>query len=157
MIKALWSPKTSSLFWGSGLASSWCFGFLCELIVEVWPRRACGLAVCMGTREGLESPRVLVGTPCRCCGTEWSGGIDFSENPSSVEGGDVEQVCSNLETNIPCLRLLSLSLTCLYLTCLYCFHFYMLDILCAYCHMLGDCLLTLVFNQESQRGTSTLI
>ena len=28
----------------------------------------------------------------------------------SVEGGDVEQVCSNLETNIPCLRLLSLSL-----------------------------------------------
>ena len=30
----------------------------------------------------------------------------------SVEGGDVEQVCSNLETNLPCLRLLSLSLTC---------------------------------------------
>jgi len=25
------------------------------------------------------------------------------------------------------------------------------------CYMLGDCLLTLVFNQESQRGTSTLI
>ena len=24
-------------------------------------------------------------------------------------------------------------------------------------YMLGDCLLTLVFNQESQRGTSTLI
>ena len=49
----------------------------------------------------------------------------------SVEGGDVEQVCSNLETNLPCLRLLSLSLTCLYLACLYCFLLYMLDILCA--------------------------
>ena len=33
----------------------------------------------------------------------------------SVEGGDVEQVCSNLETILPCLRLLSLSLTCLYI------------------------------------------
>ena len=35
----------------------------------------------------------------------------------SVEGGDVEQVCSNLETNLSCLRLLSLSLTSLYLAC----------------------------------------
>ena len=26
--------------------------------------------VLAGTGEGLESPRVLVGTPCRCCGTE---------------------------------------------------------------------------------------
>ena len=46
----------------------------------------------------------------------------------SVEGGDVEQVCSNLETILLCLRLLSLSLTCLCLECLYCFHLYMLDI-----------------------------
>ena len=37
-----------------------------DSVFEVRPRRACGLAVCMG----LESPRVLVGTPCRCCGTE---------------------------------------------------------------------------------------
>ena len=35
-------------------------------VFEVRPRRACGLAAC----TGLESPRVLVGTPCRCCGTE---------------------------------------------------------------------------------------
>ena len=35
-------------------------------VFEVRPWRACGLAVC----SGLESPRVLVGTPCRCCGTE---------------------------------------------------------------------------------------
>ena len=35
-------------------------------VFEVRPRQACGLAVC----TGLESPRVLVGTPCRCCGTE---------------------------------------------------------------------------------------
>ena len=39
-------------------------------VFEVRPRRACGLAVCSETREGLESPRVLVGTPCRCCDTE---------------------------------------------------------------------------------------
>ena len=76
----------------------------------------------------------------------------------SVEGGDVEQVCSNLETNLPCLRLLSLSHLSLYLACLYCFHLYMFDIyLCSYCCMLGVCLLTLVFNQESQRGTATLV
>jgi len=29
----------------------------------------------------------------------------------SVHGGDVEQGCSNLETNLPCLRLLSLYLS----------------------------------------------
>jgi len=33
----------------------------------------------------------------------------------SVEGGDVEQGCSNLKINLPCLRLLSLSLTCVYI------------------------------------------
>ena len=38
----------------------------------------------------------------------------------SVEGGDVEQGCSNLETNLPCLRLLSISHLCLYLACSYC-------------------------------------
>ena len=35
-------------------------------LFKVRPRRASGLVVC----TGLESPRVLVGTPCRCCGTE---------------------------------------------------------------------------------------
>ena len=43
-----------------------CFEFVCELVFEVRPRRASGLAVC----TGLESPRVLVGTLCRCCDTE---------------------------------------------------------------------------------------
>ena len=78
-----------------------------------------------------------------------------------VEGGDVEQVCSNLETNPLCLRLLTLSLSLspyLYLACYYCLYHYMLDIhIVLKLYMLGDCLLTLVFNQESQRGTSTLI
>jgi len=48
----------------------------------------------------------------------------------SVKGGDVEQVCSNLETILMYLRLLiSLSLTCiLYLACLYCLSLNMLDI-----------------------------
>jgi len=37
----------------------------------------------------------------------------------SVEGGDVEQGCSNLETILPCLQLLiSLSLTCVYIYCM---------------------------------------
>jgi len=37
----------------------------------------------------------------------------------SVEGGDVEQGCSNLEINLSCLRLLSISHLCLYLACTY--------------------------------------
>ena len=74
-----------------------------SLLFEVRPRRAGGLAVC----TGLGSPR-----DCRCCGTEErSIGIVHSGNPSCVEGGDVEQVCSNLETNSLCLRLLTLSLS----------------------------------------------
>ena len=37
-------------------------------VFEVWPQRACGLAVCS---KGLESPRISsVNSPCRCCGTE---------------------------------------------------------------------------------------
>ena len=49
----------------------------------------------------------------------------------SVEGGDVEQVCSNFEIILPCLGLLislSLLLVFLYLVCSYCLHHYMLDI-----------------------------
>ena len=65
----------------------------------------------------------------------------------SVEGGDVEQVCSNLETNLPYLRLLSLSLTCLYILHAYiAFIFLCLIYLVPNCYMLGNCLLTLVFN-----------
>ena len=33
----------------------------------------------------------------------------------SIEDGDIEQVCSNLETNLPCLRLLSLYLLLVYI------------------------------------------
>jgi len=77
----------------------------------------------------------------------------------SVEGGDVEQVCSNLEINLPCLRLLiSLSLLSLYLACLYCSYPYMLDIpLCFKYIFIWDCLLTLVFNQESHSAPQLLI
>ena len=39
-----------------------------------------------------------------------------------VEGRDIEQVCSNLKTILPCLRLL-ISLTCvLFLACSYCLY-----------------------------------
>ena len=48
----------------------------------------------------------------------------------SVEGGDVEQGCLNLETNLPCLRLLSLSLTYVYILHTLIVHIhYLLDIL----------------------------
>ena len=56
----------------------------------------------------------------------------------SVKDMDVNQVCSILETNLPCLRLLlSLSLVFIYLACLYCSYLYMLDILVLNCYMLG--------------------
>ena len=47
----------------------------------------------------------------------------------SIEGGDVERGCSNLEIILPCLRLLiSLSLVFINLACLYYLSLYMLDI-----------------------------
>ena len=126
-------------------------------LFEVRPRRASGLVVCScGNKRGTRESKELVGVAAPSDPV----GSFYSENPSSVEGGDVEQVCSNLETNLPCLRLLTLYLLLLslYLACSYCAYLYMLDILlCSYYYMLGDCLLTLVFNQESQRGTSTHI
>ena len=103
-----------------------------NLMFEVRPRRASGLAVCScenkrGTREFKE----LVGVAAP---SDPVGSI-LMEILHSVEGGDVEQGCSNLETNLPCLRLLSLSLSishlCLYLACLRCLSIYMLDISCA--------------------------
>ena len=76
----------------------------------------------------------------------------------SVEGGDVEKGCSNLETNLPCLRLLSLYLTCVYILHAFIIHIhYLLDILVLKLIHAWDCLITLVFNQESYSGTSTLI
>ena len=67
--------------------------------------------VLAGTREGLESPKessmnLLVGVAAP---SDPVGSI-LVEILHSVEGGDVEQGCSNLETNLPCLRLLSLYL-----------------------------------------------
>jgi len=51
----------------------------------------------------------------------------------SVEGGEVEQVCSKLKTILLCFRLLislslSYTLVFIYLACLYCSSLYMLDI-----------------------------
>ena len=117
----LWSPKfifvslrrwtvVFALFWV--LVGTRCFKFGCELVV--WGAASASL---WGFRVyGLGSPR-----DCRCCGTEWSGGIDYSGNPSCVEGGDVEQVCSNLETNPLCLWLLTLSLS-LFVSLVYILH-----------------------------------
>ena len=112
MIKVFRSPRFHFLFFEeTGKCARGCLGFGCELFLfEVRPRRAGGLAVC----TGLESPRAR-----RCCGTkERSIGIDYSGNPSCVEGGDVEQVCSNLETNPLCLRLFTLSLCLSFISCI---------------------------------------
>ena len=96
---------------------------LFRVLVRTWCLR-CGLGelvglrcVLAGTREGLESPKELVGIAAP---SDPVGSI-LVKILHSVEGGDVEQVCSNLEPNLPCLRLLSLSLslTCLYLACYY--------------------------------------
>jgi len=78
----------------------------------------------------------------------------------SVEGQDVEQVCSSFETILPCLWLL-ISLFLSYLCFISCM-LILLSFLYAWytCVLLlydwVICLLTLVFNQESHSGTSTL-
>ena len=57
-------------------------------------------------------------------------GLILLEILHSVEGGDVEQVYSNLEIILPCLRFLSLSLTCVYILHALIVHIhYVLDIL----------------------------
>ena len=59
-------------------------------------------------------------------------GSVYRENPSSDKDGDVQQVCSNLKTILPCLQLLSLSLTCLYILHAYiAFNFICLIYICA--------------------------
>jgi len=51
---------------------------------------------------------------------------------------------------------LSLSLVFTYLACLHYLYLYMFDISCALLLYTWDCVLTLVFNQESHSGSSTL-
>ena len=76
----------------------------------------------------------------------------------SVEGGDVEQGCSNLEIILSYLRLLiSLSLVFYILHALIAHIHYLLDILVLKLIYAWDCFFTLVFNQESHSSTSTLI
>ena len=66
------------------------------------PRQANVIAcvVLAGTSEGLAGLRVLEGARCRCCGTSDLAGSILVKIFHSVKGGDVEQVCSNLETNL---------------------------------------------------------
>ena len=86
------------------LASSRCAEFLRELIVEVRPRQASELAyvILMGTSEGLVGPKVRelvvgVAAPSHLAGSF------LVKILHSDESGNVKQVCSNLETNLPCL------------------------------------------------------
>ena len=72
--------------------------------------------VLAGTREGLESPRVLWELLVGVAVPSDPVGSIIVEILHSVEGGDVEQVCSNLEIILSYLRLLSLSLV--FISCL---------------------------------------
>ena len=91
------------------LVGTRCFEFGCELFVcgaASASRWACGV-------YGLGSPRVVgVAAP-----SDPVGSI-LVKILHSVEGADVEQVCSNLETNLPCLRSLSLYLLLVFISCM---------------------------------------
>ena len=69
-------------------------------VFEVRPRQASGLVVCScGNKRGTRESKELEGVAAP---SDPVGSI-LGEIFHSVEGGDVEQVCSNLETNLPCL------------------------------------------------------
>jgi len=56
----------------------------------------------------------------------------------SIEGGDVEEGCSNFETILPCLRLTSLSLVFIYILHAYFVYLFIcLIYLVLICYMLG--------------------
>ena len=69
------------------------------------PRQASVLAcvVLVGTSERLAGPRVLEGLVVRVAALSDLAGLILVKILHSVEGRDVEQVCSNLETILPCL------------------------------------------------------
>ena len=88
--------------------------------------------VLAGTSEGLAGPRILEGARCRVPAPNDLGGSILVKILHSVEGGDVEQGCSNLETNLSCLLLLFLSLLCLHILLMLIVHIsYILDIFCS--------------------------
>ena len=72
------------------------------------------LCVLAGTSKGTRESDELVGVAAP---SDPVGSI-LVEILHSAEGGDVEQVCSNLETNLPYLRLLSLYLSLVFISCL---------------------------------------
>ena len=75
-----------------------CVKFLRELIVEVWSRQASELAcvVLAGTSEGLASPEFLRELVVGVAAPSDLAGSILVKILHSVEGGDAEQVCSNL-------------------------------------------------------------
>ena len=84
-------------------------------LFEVRPRRASGLAVCSyGNKRGTRESKELVGIAAP---SDPVGSI-LVKILHSVEGGDVEQVCSNLKTNLPCLQLFSLYLLLAFISCM---------------------------------------
>ena len=145
--------KDLSLFlWGGGQVCSrwfrvrlWTLGLRCDLSELV------SLRV-----YGLGSPRA-----CRCCGTEeWSGGIDFSGNPSycrrrGCRASVLEPRNKSLVFVIALALSLSLSLVYILHASIVFIFTCLIFLLCLIDIFAWDCLLTLVFNQESQRGTST--
>ena len=97
-------------------------------LFEVRPRRASGLAVCScGNKRGPRESKELVGVAAP---SDPMGSI-LVKILHSVEGGDVQQVCSNLETILRVCDCSLYLLLVLYLACYYCHIHYMLDILWA--------------------------
>jgi len=107
--------------------SSRCVEFLRELGVEMRPWQA-SVLTCVVLARTTRDLRVqeflrvfVVGVATLIDLT----GLIIVEILHSAKGGDLEQVCSNLETNLSFLRLLislSLSHLCLYFACFYCLY-----------------------------------
>ena len=99
------------------------------------PRRTCKFVLCCFLREQVRNLRVQEFLRELVIGVEVPSDLAGSiivEILHSGEGRDVEQVCSNLETNLPCLRLL-ISLSYLFLYILHAFVVFILTCLIYLC------------------------
>ena len=119
------NPVCESVFCDKKVSQSF---HLCNLRSwRLWPWRTCRFVWCIdlaGTSEELANSRVLEGTHCRCCGTEWYCEIDYSGNPSLRWRRGRRTSGSNLETILPALSKLLFLLLLLYLrtTIIYIIH-----------------------------------
>ena len=129
----------------------------------MWHRQAYGFAcvIFAGTSEELAGPRALRELVVGVTVPSDLAGSFIVKILHIVEGRDIEQVCSNLKIILPCLRLLIslfLSHLCLCILHVYIVYLFICFIYLCFINIYAwvVCLLTLIFNQESHSGTSTL-